>query len=153
MRLLPSLRSISATGVIVIMLTIMIIFGGLGFLFLSSLSIDQNNFQIAFNQSITEHRQQTRADQAFRNLALQDIERSQNNTREFLPLLTQSFADIKTVVNTTDDLENTTQEMRNLIAFLRANFNETMLAETYKEYAATHEMNDKLDILLEERNR
>lgn len=75
------------------MLTIMIIFGGLGFLFLSSLSINQHNFQIAFNQSVIENRKRQQEQTEFRDLELQDIERTQNNTRDFLPPLAKSFND------------------------------------------------------------
>lgn len=46
-------------------------------------------------------------------------------------------------------LTQTTNNINDLIEFIRANFNESMLTETYVEYAVTKDMNETMGKLVE----
>lgn len=121
-----SLKNISAGGVIVIMLTIMLIFGGLGFLYLSTLSIDQKNFQEAFNQSVVENRQRgaedEERDEKLANASFAEITREQNQTAELMPGFIRSLNDTAFVAKILPDLIRNTENVTDLVTFLAENF-------------------------------
>jgi hypothetical protein len=108
-------------------------------------------------------------EQAFETAALGNIGESQNRTRQLMPDFIQSINEIHRIADTTQltsevlgEIRFAVKQMRDLLAtmtfdqsrianlttenanysqFLRSNFNESMLEETYREYDATQDMN------------
>ena len=157
--MIAKLRNLSNMGIIVIMFSAMMVAGGIAILYISSIALnasqqnevlkkqneDLTTLFIRFNESVVENRQRAAENTEFQRTALENIAQDQNQTEEVLPMLLQSFADVAEVRNQTDDLVNATHQLQDFVTFLRANFNETMLAETYQEYFTTEQMNQTLN--------
>jgi hypothetical protein len=114
-----------------------------------------DEIRIAVNQSEVQRQNQTRTflpalQESFRQTDL--IQSLVQNLTEILS--EQRFTDKEVRDNQVqiaydlDRIRNVTVTLGNYVGFLRANFNETMLEETYKEYANTAEMNNNIKKLL-----
>jgi hypothetical protein len=108
-------------------------------------------------------------EQAYENTSLVNIAESQNRTRQLMPDFIESINEIHRIADVTQftsevlgEIRFAVKQMRDLLAtmtfdqsrianlttenanysqFLRSNFNESMLEETYREYDATQDMN------------
>lgn len=136
-RRLISLSNIGLPGLLVFMFAMLIAIQGIVLIIISGQNLDQKSLFLVFNQSVVENRERNKAETAFREVQLQDIQESQNRTRQLMPGFINS-------INEISDIKNTTDEMKRLIEFLGSNYDQDMIDATFEEFNTTQQMNQSI---------